>query len=131
MPVLYKKPVDGSVVPCRMATKPDGKARRQRQRVKTMKKNTKATLLDAVYSCKLWGAGYIHAAQAVPLYMLITASKFERGQVAALSMREQKEILSVARDQIRKGNFEVAKLYIESFKMERRAYNNLFTFGSK
>lgn len=96
-----------------------------------MKKNIKPTLLDAVYSCKMWGAGYIHAAQAVPLYMLISASKFERAQVAALSMREQKEILGVARDQIKKGNFEVAKLYIESFRLERRAYNNLFIFGSK
>lgn len=97
----------------------------------TMKKNTKPTLLDAVYSCKLWGRGYLHAAQAVPLYLLVDASRFERGQVAALSMREQKELLAVARDQLKKGNAEVAKLYIESFKMERRAYNNLFTFGSK
>ena len=96
-----------------------------------MKKNTKPTLLDAVYSCKFWGAGYIHAAQAVPLYMLVNASRFERAQVAALSMREQKEILGTARAHIKSGNIEAAKLYIESFKMERRAYNNLFTFGSK
>ena len=95
-----------------------------------MKKKAKATLLDAVYSCKFWGAGYIHAAQAVPLYMLISASKFERAQVAALSLREQREILGTARAHIKKGNFELAKLYIESFKFERRAYNNLFTFGS-
>ena len=95
-----------------------------------MKKNIKPTLLDAVYSCKLWGAGYIHAAQAVPLYMLISASKFERAQVAALSLREQKEILAVARSYIKNGNCEAARLYIETFKAERRAYNNLFTFGS-
>lgn len=96
-----------------------------------MKKNTKPTLLDAVYSCKLWGRGYIHAAQAVPLYMLINASRFERAQVAALSLREQKELLAVARTQLKNGNAEIAKLYIESFRIERRAYNNLFTFGSK
>lgn len=96
-----------------------------------MKKNTKPTLLDAVYSCKLWGRGYIHAAQAVPLYMLISASKFERAQVAALSMREQREILGVARAYIKSGNIEAAKLYIESFRLERRAYDNLFTFGNK
>ena len=95
-----------------------------------MKKNTKLTLLDAVYSCKLWGRGYIHAAQAVPLYMLIDASRFERAQVAALSMREQKELLAVARHELKNGNAEIAQLYIESFKAERRAYNNLFTFGS-
>lgn len=91
----------------------------------------KQTLLDAVYACKFWGAGYIHAAQAVPLYMLISASKFERAQVAALSLREQKELLAVARHELKNGNAEIAKLYIESFRLERRAYNNLFNFGSK
>ena len=96
-----------------------------------MKKNTKPTLLDAVYSCKMWGHGYWHAAQAVPLYMLVNASKFERAQVAALSLREQKELLAVARHELKNGNAEIAKLYIESFKAERRAYDNLFTFGNK
>lgn len=96
-----------------------------------MKKSNKPTLLDAVYSCKFWRAGYYHAAQAVPLYMLVNASRFERAQVAALSLREQKEILGAARAYIKKGNFEAARLYIESFKAERRAYTNLFTFGSK
>lgn len=95
-----------------------------------MKKNIRPTLLDAVYSCKLWGAGYIHAAQAVPLYMLVNASRFERGQVAALSMREQKELLAVARLKLKKGDIDGARLYIASFNAERRAYNNLFTFGN-
>lgn len=96
-----------------------------------MKKNIRPTLLDAVYSCRLWGRGYVHAAQAVPLYMLVNASRFERGQVAALSLREQKELLGVARRKLKNGDIEGAQLYIESFKAERRAYNNLFTFGSK
>lgn len=96
-----------------------------------MKKNVRPTLLDAVYSCKLWGQGYWHAAQAVPLYMLINASKFERAQVAALSLREQKELLAVARNYLKKGNPDAAQLYIASYYAERSAYNNLFTFGSK
>lgn len=96
-----------------------------------MKKNTRPTLLDAVYSCKLWGRGYWSAAQAVPLYMLINANKFERAQVAALSMREQKQLLAVARNYLKKGNPDAAQIYIASYHAERRAYNNLFTFGSK
>lgn len=96
-----------------------------------MKKNTKPTLLDAVYSCPFWGRRYWHAAQAVPLHMLIVASKFERGQVAALSMREQKELLAVARLKLKKGDIDGAQAYLTSWKAERRAYDNLFTFGSK
>ena len=96
-----------------------------------MKKNIRPTLLDAVYSCRLWGKGYWHAAQAVPLHRLVNASKFERAQVAAVSLKEQREILKKARAYIAKGQPDAAQLMLACYRAERAAYNNLFTFGSK
>lgn len=96
-----------------------------------MKKNAKPTLLDQVQSCRLWGCGAWGPAQAVRLASLFKASNFERAQIAAMSIKEQRVLLAKARAYLKKGKPDAAQLYIASYYAERRAYNNLFSFGSK
>ena len=85
------------------------------------------SLLDQVQSCRLWGAGMWGPAQAVKVAELMKAHGFERAQVAAMSIKEQRSLLAKARAYIKRGKPDAAQLYIASYHAERRAYNALFS----
>lgn len=93
-----------------------------------MKKNT---MLESVKACRLFQKGYQGPAQSVRLVDLVNASMFERGQIAAMSIKYQRAELAKARKYIDKGQPDAAQMYILSYKLERKNYNQLFTFGAK
>lgn len=91
----------------------------------------KQTMLQSVKDCRLFSRGYQGPAQSVRLVDLINASMFERGQIAALSIKYQRAELEKARKYLKKGKPDAAQMYILSYQLERKNYNQLFTFGRK
>lgn len=89
---------------------------------------SKITLIQAT-KAKLAECPNIGPASAAPIALLVKASKFQRGAVAALSIKAQKADLAEAKRLLAKGLPELASLYITSFKAERKNYELLFTLG--
>lgn len=86
------------------------------------------TLIEAT-KAKLAECPNIGPASAAPIALLVKANAFQRAAVAAMSIKAQKADLKKAKTLLAKGMPDVAKLYITSYKAERKNYELLFTLG--
>lgn len=69
----------------------------------------------------------IGPATVAPVELVFKASKFERGQVAAMSLKEQRQCLTKAKKAIKQGNPDLAQCWLASYKAERNCYNLLLS----
>lgn len=90
-----------------------------------MKKQS--ALIEAVKAKLEKYNGYAMPAACAPLVLIMKASKFERAQLAAMSVAFQKRELSEARKWLKRGNADMAKALLSSWRCERQSYNLLFT----
>ena len=88
------------------------------------------TLIEAT-KAKLATHPFCGPASAAPIALLVKASDFQRCAVAAMSIKCQRTDLLKARELLAKGMPDIAKLYITSFKAERKNYELLFTLGKQ
>jgi hypothetical protein len=90
-----------------------------------MKKQS--ALIEAVKAKMAYYNGYAMPAACAPLVLIVKASKFERAQLAAMSLAFQRKELKEARNWLKRGNVDMAKALLSSWRCERQSYNLLFS----
>jgi len=90
-----------------------------------MKKQS--SLIEAVKAKLAYYNGHAMPAACAPLVLIMQANKFERAQLAAMSLAFQRKELKEARNWLKRGNVDMAKALLSSWRCERQSYNLLFS----
>lgn len=69
-------------------------------------------------------------ASSVPVVLLADSTAFDRGAIAAMSLKAQKNNLKAARIALKLGLLDIAKERLALWKKERAAYSILINLGA-
>lgn len=92
-----------------------------------------STLIQAVKSViqlsMVGGLSQTTPAYSVPVVLLADSTAFDRGAIAAMSLKAQKNNLKAARIALKLGLLDIAKERLALWKKERNAYNVLISLN--